>query len=99
VVTTPPEQAVPKNHAARFWSSKKRTNIIALLLMALATLGSSWSGFQASLWDGTQTFQLAEATKFKVSPASKPAIFPVTLTYRIPCLDHAMSDLQQHPQF
>ena len=63
MVTTPPEQAVPKNHAASFWSSKKRTNTIALFLMALSTLGSSWSGFQAALWGGIQTFQLAEATK------------------------------------
>lgn len=26
--------------------------------------------------------------RFKVSPANKPAFFPVTLSYRIPCLDH-----------
>jgi len=35
---------------------------------------------------------LAAATvrkwRFKVSPANKPAFFPVTLSYRIPCLDH-----------
>lgn len=26
--------------------------------------------------------------RFRVSPANKPAFFPVTLSYRIPCLDH-----------
>src|SRR5262245_24420661 len=36
---------------------------VALVLMALATLGSAWSGFQAGLWNGIQTFRLADATK------------------------------------
>ncbi len=35
--------------------------MLALLLMALATLGSSWSGYQAALWDGIQTFLLMDA--------------------------------------
>jgi hypothetical protein len=36
---------------------------IALLLMAMATLGSAWCGYQASLWNGIQTFRLADAGK------------------------------------
>ena len=36
---------------------------IALLLMAMATLGSSWCSFQAGLWSGIQTFRLADSTK------------------------------------
>lgn len=36
---------------------------IALLLMAMATLGSAWCGYQASLWNGIQTFKLADSTK------------------------------------
>jgi hypothetical protein len=39
----------------------RRTNTLALLLMALATLGSSWSSYQAALWDGIQTFLLMDA--------------------------------------
>ena len=34
----------------------------ALLLMALGTLGSSWCGYQSSLWDGRQTFALMDAS-------------------------------------
>ncbi|HEY6305362.1 MAG TPA: hypothetical protein VI488_02755 [Candidatus Angelobacter sp.] len=38
-----------------------RTNMIAVLLMAAATLGSSWSAYQSSLWNGVQTFRLMDA--------------------------------------
>jgi hypothetical protein len=31
--------------------------------MAMATLGSSWCSYQASLWGGIQTFKLADSTK------------------------------------
>jgi hypothetical protein len=44
---------------ARSWSY--RTNMIAVLLMAAATLGSSWSAYQSSLWNGVQTFRLMDA--------------------------------------
>jgi hypothetical protein len=36
---------------------------MALILMAVATLGSSWCGYQAGLWSGIQTFKLADSTK------------------------------------
>jgi hypothetical protein len=39
----------------------KRSARLALTVMALATLGSSWCGYQASLWNGIQTFHLADA--------------------------------------
>jgi hypothetical protein len=42
----------------------RRANMLALLLMALATLGSSWNAFQASLWNGKQTFSLIDAVNF-----------------------------------
>jgi hypothetical protein len=35
--------------------------MLAVLLMALATLGSSWSAYQSSLWNGVQTFLLMDA--------------------------------------
>jgi hypothetical protein len=46
-----------------FWSSKAHTNTVALVLMAVATLGSSWCGFQANLWNGIQTFLLGDSSK------------------------------------
>jgi len=48
--------------AARFWQTR-HTHVLALLLMGIATLGTSWSGFQASLWNGKQTFRLADANR------------------------------------
>jgi len=35
--------------------------VIAALLLGLATLASAWSGYQSALWGGIQTFRLAEA--------------------------------------
>lgn len=35
--------------------------MLALLLMALATFGSSWSAYQSSLWNGKQLFRLTDA--------------------------------------
>jgi hypothetical protein len=39
----------------------QRTTMLSVLLMALATLGSSWSAYQSSLWNGVQTFRLMDA--------------------------------------
>jgi hypothetical protein len=38
--------------AGQFWQVSRHTHFLALLLMAIATLGTSCSGFQASLWNG-----------------------------------------------
>jgi hypothetical protein len=38
-----------------------RFEVIAALLLGLATLASAWSGYQSALWGGIQTFRLAEA--------------------------------------
>jgi hypothetical protein len=35
--------------------------MVAVLLMAAATLGSSWSAYQSTLWNGVQTFHLMDA--------------------------------------
>jgi hypothetical protein len=40
---------------------EQRTTMLAVLLMAAATLGSSWSTYQSSLWNGIQTFHLMDA--------------------------------------
>jgi hypothetical protein len=52
-----------KERVLTFWNSKAHTNTVALVLMAVATLGSSWCGFQSNLWNGIQTFLLADSTK------------------------------------
>jgi hypothetical protein len=38
-----------------------RVEVIAAILLAIATLASAWSAFQATLWNGEQTFRLSEA--------------------------------------
>jgi hypothetical protein len=42
---------------------ERLTRILAPLLMTLATMGSAWGGFQSGLWNGIQTFRLADASK------------------------------------
>lgn len=61
----PPRGNVPSGDQTGAAPSKKDriTQLAASLLMILATLGSSWSGFQSGLWNGIQTFRLADATK------------------------------------
>lgn len=51
-----------KKTAADRW--KRRTSTFGLILMGLATLGSSWCSFQSSLWDGIQTFKLMDSAGF-----------------------------------
>jgi hypothetical protein len=56
-VTTREEKCAPDERLGRY------AQTIALLLMAMATLGSSWCSYQAGLWSGIQTFKLADSTK------------------------------------
>jgi hypothetical protein len=43
---------------------KRLTSTWALILMGLTTLGSSWCGYQANLWNGIQTFHLVDSAEF-----------------------------------
>jgi hypothetical protein len=36
--------------------------LIVAVILGLATLGSAWSAYQSGLWNGIQTFRLAEST-------------------------------------
>jgi len=60
-----PNANVPGNDrlAAAAQSGGWFIRAIPLILMALATLGSAWCGFQAGLWNGIQTFRLEDANK------------------------------------
>ena len=54
--------AVAGDSADTRW--KRRTSTLGLILMGLATLGSSWCGFQSNLWEGIQTFKLTDAAAY-----------------------------------
>jgi hypothetical protein len=61
--TSDAPQPQPKERFSWFANWDSRSNMIAVVLMALATLGSSWSAYQASLWNGIQIFHLNDAAK------------------------------------
>jgi hypothetical protein len=42
----------------------RRTSTLGLLLMGLATLGSSWCGYQSTLWEGIEIFKLVDSAEF-----------------------------------
>ncbi len=53
---------------------KHRTMTLGLVLMGITTLGSSWCGFQSSLWDGVQTFHLMDSADFSRQAAEKVSL-------------------------
>lgn len=52
----------------------RRSNMLAVVLMALATLGSSWSAYQSSLWNGIQIFHLNDAAKLSRDADEKTTV-------------------------
>lgn len=48
--------------------------MLAVVLMALATLGSSWSAYQSSLWNGIQIFHLNDAAKLSRDADEKTTV-------------------------
>ncbi len=50
-----------KSQPSRLSNWDYRTSMLAVFLMAAATLGSSWSAYQSSLWNGVQIFRLNDA--------------------------------------
>jgi hypothetical protein len=55
-------------------SSRERTlEIVAALLMSVATLGIAWSGYQAARWSGVQSQHYTEASAAR-SQANKAAV-------------------------
>jgi hypothetical protein len=57
--------AAAKKATAKKWM--RRTSTLGLILMGLATLGSSWCSYQSSLWDGIQTFKLMDSASLSRS--------------------------------
>ncbi|HPQ81233.1 MAG TPA: hypothetical protein PLZ86_05860 [bacterium] len=52
------DRLLPKVEMGR---TDRLLEIVAAALMALATMGSAWSAYQATTWSGVQTFRLNEA--------------------------------------
>jgi hypothetical protein len=61
--TTTPKLTAREDKRIRDERLGRYAQTVALLLMAMATLGSSWCSYQAGLWSGIQTFKLADSTK------------------------------------
>jgi hypothetical protein len=58
--------------AAGWWRRDERVDIAAAVLLALATVATAWSGYQASRWNGEQatTFSRANAARIESTRAS-----------------------------
>jgi hypothetical protein len=54
-------EGAKKNSDGPKW--KWRTSTLGLILMALATLGSSWCGYQSTVWEGIQMFRLVDSAE------------------------------------
>jgi len=63
VAVTASEPPTKEEKRTRKERLERFAQTVALLLMAMATLGSSWCSYQAGLWNGIQTFKLADSTK------------------------------------
>jgi len=40
--------------------TKRRFELYETIILSIAILGTAWSAYQAALWNGIQTFRLAE---------------------------------------
>lgn len=56
----------PNENRRRF---ERRTELIAALVMAVATVCSAWSAYQATRWSGVQAIHFAEAAAARVKAA------------------------------
>jgi hypothetical protein len=48
------------------WIPSERLELIATVLLALATVGTAWSGYQASRWNGEQAKAAGRATGLRI---------------------------------
>ena len=52
-------------------TSEKRFEVVATILLACAALATAWSGYQASLWDGTQSSDYTQASAARTRAAQQ----------------------------
>jgi hypothetical protein len=55
------EDAQPESGARHFWGSNDRVELVATIVLAVATILTAWSGFQAGKWGGEQAVNFSEA--------------------------------------
>ena len=55
--------------SGRLGSVDARLEVIAAVLLALATVGTAWSGYQASRWNGEQAKAAARGTALRIESA------------------------------
>lgn len=50
---------------------ERRTEIATVIILAVAALATAWSGYQASLWDGTQSSNYTQASGSRTNAAQQ----------------------------
>jgi hypothetical protein len=55
--------------------------ILAVVLLALATVGSAWSAFQVSRWNGVETDAARTAASFRIDSSREYALATQTVAY------------------
>lgn len=60
----------PHGHG-RLSRADLRFQIVATVLLAVAALGTAWSGYQASLWDGIQSSDYSKASALRTEAAQQ----------------------------
>src|SRR5215831_3933478 len=56
-----------ENNDTKTMKSERRANRIEIyntIILAIATLAVAWCSYQGTLWNGIQTFKLADSNKF-----------------------------------
>jgi len=51
----------PKPTASTLWASNDRVELVATIVLAVATILTAWSGFQSGKWGGEQAVNFSEA--------------------------------------
>lgn len=57
----------PRRHAERF-------EVVATILLALATVATAWSGYQASRWNGEQAKAFSKASALRIEASQSDAL-------------------------
>ncbi|MGE5212020.1 MAG: hypothetical protein ACM3MM_12205 [Acidobacteriota bacterium] len=62
-------------------SSGRIIEIITVALLALATVGSAWSAFQVSRWNGVETDEARTSASFRIDASREYALATQTVAY------------------
>jgi hypothetical protein len=53
--------APPESRSSHVWASNSRVELVATIVLAIATILTAWSGFQSGKWGGEQAVNFSEA--------------------------------------